>query len=344
MKGPHQLIVPLLLPVALVSVIALRFVVGETQPPMSAVAWAQTSSCGNAILDPGEQCDPPGSITCPPGSPSGAILPCNADCTCPVEQVLDHFQCYELKPSQFANVSRTVQDQFGTATMEIRTPIELCNPTNKNGEGIIDPTDHLVAHKVKGPRFTKRLNQTVVDQFGTLLLDVKRPNLLMVPTSKDGVAPVPPLDHFQCYKVGKSKGAAKFVRRSVTVANQFESTTVELLKPARLCAPANKNNEDPTAPSHPEHLLCYKTKGSKLGQQTHTITNQFGTRSALIIRRQELCVPALKNPGVTTTTTPTTTTTTTIATTTTTTSTTTTTTLYGSPSRAFLLPSVTLLD
>jgi hypothetical protein len=33
---------------------------------------------------------------------------------------------------------------------------------------------------VKAPAFTKRRNQTVVDQFGTLLLDVVRPDLLMV--------------------------------------------------------------------------------------------------------------------------------------------------------------------
>ena len=49
------------------------------------LAWALTvaSSCGNAILEPGEQCDPPGSITCPPGSATPAFLACSPDCTCP---------------------------------------------------------------------------------------------------------------------------------------------------------------------------------------------------------------------------------------------------------------------
>src|SRR5215813_14746732 len=46
-------------------------------------AWAQASSCGNAILEPPEQCDPPGNVGQCPGSPGGSFLPCNQDCTCP---------------------------------------------------------------------------------------------------------------------------------------------------------------------------------------------------------------------------------------------------------------------
>ena len=298
MKRPHQLIVPLLLPVALVSVIGLRYVVGETQPPLSAVAWAQSSPVG----------------------------------------ALDHFQCYEIKPSFFAQPSVTVQDQFGTMTETLRIPNRLCNPTDKNGEGITDPTDHLVGYRTKAPKFTTQFNQTVVDQFGTQILDVKKPDDLLVPSSKGGVAQQPPLDHFQCYRVKKSKGAPRFVKKTASITNQFETATVTLVKPRLLCAPASKNGEDPTAPSHPDHLICYKTKDGKFGTLTTTVTNQFGVDEVTVIHRRELCVPALKNPGTTTTTIATTTTT--IATTTTTTSTT----IYGSPSRAFLVPSVTLLD
>src|SRR4029077_1269780 len=78
-------------------------------PTLDPLAWAQASSCGNAILEPGEQCDPPGSISCPPGSPAGAILPCNAECTCPpVAAPLDHFQCYAIKPRHVGQTDVTV--------------------------------------------------------------------------------------------------------------------------------------------------------------------------------------------------------------------------------------------
>jgi hypothetical protein len=122
----------------------------------------------------------------------------------------------------------------------------------------------------------------------------------MVPTSKDDVQQQPPLDHFQCYKVKRSKGGPKFAKRTVTVSDQFESLTLTLVKPVLLCAPASKNNEDPTAPSHSDHLTCYKTQDGRFPQSTHTITNQFGLDEVTLIHRRELCVPSLKNPTTTT--------------------------------------------
>src|SRR5262249_60792362 len=84
--------------------------VGEVQP-----AWA-ASSCGNAIVEPPEQCDPPGSLTCPSGLPVSQA--CSGNCTCPPR--LDHFECYEVKPAAFVNQSVTVTDQFRTLTEMVR--------------------------------------------------------------------------------------------------------------------------------------------------------------------------------------------------------------------------------
>jgi hypothetical protein len=279
------------------------------------------------------------------------VLTCAA-CTPPTTP-LDHFQCYEVKPAFFAGPTVTVQDQFGTLHETLRYPHRLCAAANKNGEGMQDPTHHLVGYRTKPSPFTKRLRQTLVDQFGTQLLDVVRPDVLDVPTSKDGVSLASPLDHFQCYTVKRSKGGPKFAKHTVSVADQFETVTLTLVKPVLLCAPASKNNEDPTAPSHPDHLTCYKTQDGKFPQSTHTINNQFGLDQVTLIHRRELCVPSLKNPATTTTSTTSTThasttttssTSTTTSTTSTTTSTTTTTTQYGSPSRAFLIRTESLLD
>jgi hypothetical protein len=241
---------------------------------------------------------------------------------------IDHVQCYEAKPSAFTARTVSAQDQFGTLSLQVRFPHRLCAPADKNGEGILDPTEHLVGYKAKAA-FTKKLNQTVVNQFGTLQLDVVRPDLFMVPTAKDGVplAP-PPGDHFTCYKVRRSRGTPKFVPVTVTVGDQLFSNVGEtLVKPIRLCAPADKNQENPGAQNHPDHLLCYKVKStSQIGDIVKTIENQFGAGSLRLIHRRELCVPSLKNPPP-----PTTSTTSTTAATTSTTSST----LMGSPSGAF---------
>jgi hypothetical protein len=140
--------------------------------------------------------------------------------------------------------------------------------------------------------------------------------------------------------VKRSKGSPKFQKiLGVKVQDQFATVTEDLIKPIRLCAPANKENEDPTAPQHESHLLCYKTKNGPFGEvQTYT-NSQFGPDQPLLIHRRELCVPSTKNPGSTTSTT----TSSTIVQTTTT-STTTTSTMAGSPSRAFLAAPLNLLD
>ena len=356
---------------------------------------AQTT-CGNGTLDTGEDCDL--------SSPSGSFCPvgqaCTASCDCAfvattttvpttlppttlppttttvvapttttttLQGELNHFQCYETKRQAITAGPVTVQDQFGTSTgVSLSKPNRLCAPTNKQNE---DPTapgdpDHLKSWQDKrsGPKF---VNQTVVNQFGTIIVDVSRPSFLLVPASKSLVGNPPPLagptvDHFQCYKVKRSRGTPKFAKiTGVTGVDQFGSYTVDLLKPRYLCAPANKSGEDPTAPSHPEHLLCYKSRnaGVKFTPRNAFATDQFGSQQLELMRRVELCVPSLKNPGATTTSTTVIVTTTTSSTgpvtsttqavTTTSvvvTTSTTSTTLYGSPSRAFMDPVRSLLE
>jgi len=363
---------------------------------------AQPNTCGNGTLDSGEDCDlsSPSGAFCPIGqvctsscdcafvatttqptttAPTTSLPPTTTTTTSPTSTtLLNHFQCYEAKRMAVTAGPVTVQDQFGTTPgVTLSKPNRLCAPTNKQNE---DPTapadpDHLKSWQDKRSG-TKILNQTVVNQFGTTIVDVSRPSFLLVPASKSLTGNPPPLagptvDHFQCYKVKRSRGAPKFVKiLGVTGADQFGSYTVDLLKPRYLCAPANKSGEDPTAPSHPEHLLCYKSRnsGAKFTPRNAFTTDQFGSQQLQLLRRIELCVPSLKNPGATTTSTtavpattttsssaapattttsstgPITTTTQAATTSTVATTSTTSTTLYGSPSRAFMDPVRSLLE
>jgi hypothetical protein len=252
-------------------------VVGLPPPPTTTTSTSTTSSTSSSSSS---------STTSSTSTTTSTTLP------------FDAYQCYEIKPATTAAATLTVQDRFTTMTETIRFPHRLCAPADEDGTGLLDPVQHLVGYVMGGQVFKGVTGLTVTTQLGTLQLDITRPSIFMVPTAKSLTAVPPPLvpptiDHFQCYKVKPSRGAAKFVRQAMTITDQFETQTVTLKKPYTLCAPANKNGEDPTAPSHPTSLLCYRAKGTtSFATLLAHITNQFGQDDVTLIHRRELCLPA----------------------------------------------------
>jgi hypothetical protein len=73
---------------------------------------------------------------------------------------------------------------------------------------------------------------------------------------------------------------------------------VEVVRPTRLCAPSDKNGEDPTASLDPEHFIGYEIRRAEpqfaklKGQQ---IVNQFGTLTADLVKPELLMVPTAKD-------------------------------------------------
>jgi hypothetical protein len=232
---------------------------------------------------------------------------------------LDHFTCYTVRP--FLNLKQgsvvvpfppgvNLVDQFGSSSVAVRKPKFLCAPTDKNNE---NPGAELHPEHLKGYPIRNRVSRVfptnikVVDQFnpGGLFVDAKKQSHLLVPTVKSLSAP-PPLpdafatDHFECYKVKISRGRPKFVRRGVHLQDQFGPMAVDVNKPAFLCNPVDKNGEDPSAPSHARHLMCYQVKQE--GPVPFMtifgvfVNNQFGPETLDVKKPLELCVPALKNP------------------------------------------------
>src|SRR5262245_15364269 len=269
-----------------------------------------------------------------------AIDPCAAvPCTTPGGP----FQCYEVKPRAFPLTPVSVHDQFGTLSYSLRFPHRLCFPlesdpgtTGSEATTTSAPQD-LMGYTLR-TSFRGSRNRLVVNQFGSVMLDVSRPTLLLAPTAASLVTPPgplgpPALGHFQCYRVKPSRRTAPFAPiLGVQVADELETVVVDLLKPTGLCTPASVNDEDTTAPAQAPDLLCYRTRSSTtFGDVNLLIRNELESNRATLIHRRELCVPSLVVPSTTTTTTsvpPTTTITSTtiLPTTTTTTSTSTTTT------------------
>ncbi len=228
---------------------------------------------------------------------------------------LDHFQCYKAAatsgyPRFIPVTGLAVVDGFGPATLAVTKPARLCAPASLDGGDPTAPTHpgHLESYKVKRdgttPKFTKVVNQHVVDEFGSMQVDIIKPQYLMVPTAKS-LSSQPPepsspaTDHFTCYKIKQTKGAPKFVPLlGTSTDDQFGALTVDITKPTSLCVPTDKENESPGAENHAEHLTCYKAKlRSTFTRVTPMFTNnQFGPETLDAIKSAEVCVPSQLNP------------------------------------------------
>ena len=123
--------------------------------------------------------------------------------------LVDHFQCYEVKPEDKVKSHRVVlQDQFGKSTVTLQRPWLICTPTVKDPNpkklvgkypgDLINPIDHLVCYDLSkgGPDkgdYDKKghdgkdkdgIDVMVDNQFGKQHLKVKEPQMLCVPSLK----------------------------------------------------------------------------------------------------------------------------------------------------------------
>lgn len=106
----------------------------------------------------------------------------------------------------------------------------------------------------------------------------------------------PTLRHFECDEVER----IPFTRiTGVSLEDQFGPSTVDVIRPKRLCNPTNKNDEDPLAPLDDDHLTGFIIKQrtprfSRIFDQV--VQNQFGTITFDIVRPDYLKVPSAKSP------------------------------------------------
>ncbi len=244
-------------------------------------------------------------------TPTGLVSEAGAQAPPP----LDHFQCYQSKSAsgtaKFVPIPYLVtSDQFGEWRFTVAKPTDLCAPANVEGSGPGAEThaEHLESYQIKRVpgtgKFPKTLNQESVDRYGTLRLDLLKPERLMVPSHKSLTTPptapsAPVTDHFTCYKVRTSPGTAKFAPRLASVvADQFGSLSVNVMKPRKLCVATNKANEEPGAELHGEHLLCYQVKLQSSFTPVRAYTaNQFGNETLDVKKPFELCIAAQLNPA-----------------------------------------------
>lgn len=111
------------------------------------------------------------------------------------ESSVDHYKCYTVIPSKgapkFAKRDVMLEDQFESKNTTVIKPLTICNPVDKNGEGIHNATDHLVCYDIKDvlhqPKFQKR-NVEITNQFNSaenpLKLTATKSDFVCVPSLK----------------------------------------------------------------------------------------------------------------------------------------------------------------
>ena len=127
----------------------------------------------------------------------------------------------------------------------------------------------------------------------------------MVQTSKSLTPPpLPPLPpnvirHYACHDVSNISGP-DISNLGVTVVDQFTTTPIPGFTAKnkwKLCVAADKNGEDPTAPTDNTALMCFFAgKTPPFGTKKLFLNNQFGPNQFASQPRatqyDELCVPS----------------------------------------------------
>jgi hypothetical protein len=112
-------------------------------------------------------------------------------------------------------------------------------------------------------------------------------------------APVPTptlgdLNHFQCYETHRPPLRLD----PLSLVDHFGASTARLLRGKRFCAPADKNDEDESAPLDADHLASYTIKQTTprfTRIRDFVVTNQFGTTTLDLVRPEALLVPSAKS-------------------------------------------------
>ncbi len=293
--------------------------------------------CGNNELDVGEECDgasdsacpgaclPPGDLNecqcpaCGDGEANGreqcdgeddSACPglCTSECTCQsvTPAALDAFLCYRARAviALASPPEVSLVDRFGSSVAAVDDVDVLCAPASQDDDDPTAPTHagHLEGYAIGGGAFTPVNDVVVTDRFGTLVLDVKEPLRLQVPTAKSRVSPpaplAPGLDHFQCYRVHESNAAHERFRNgpTLTIEDQIGTTSVQIRRPRQLCVPVDKNGETPGAEGHADDLVCYDLRVTDRARfdvnSPFFVLNQFGRDILRLRKPQQLCVPA----------------------------------------------------
>jgi hypothetical protein len=264
---------------------------------------------------------------------------------------LDIYLCYLVSSDQFSPPLVDLTDQFGvhdsvepmSASSGHAWDNQLCNPASEtvggrfsSGSGLVYNVGNDAAHLfcyTDNTGASPMVTVSVQNQFGTGVFRVAHSTRLCLPSWKydPNQSPSNPLasgstnpsnwtdpsllnlNHFQCYRVGRSSDGGWFNNhfRAVRLQDQFGSYTAFVGPAQELCAPVVKQvvNADGSAVGAPStvnsdgldgaHLLCFSVFAG--GPHSVSVGNQFSATAASAVPNpvpvhvrfaDQLCLPS----------------------------------------------------
>ena len=123
------------------------------------------------------------------GAPDSLCVP-TENLISPGPVSVDHYKCY-LASGTSVGIGVLLQDQFGSDSVIVLSPLLFCTPAAKNGEPIVDPVTHLTCYDTVPNSVTPGPIPTL-NQFSASpeVLSLLGAESLCVPSTKQLVSPV----------------------------------------------------------------------------------------------------------------------------------------------------------
>jgi hypothetical protein len=220
---------------------------------------------------------------------------------------VDPMLCYRSKPTKGAASflpasGLTLDDRFGAMTAKAPKAKAWCEPATVGTTAPGDADTRLLTLTMKpvggGPSAPSGL--AVSDALGTLTLDAKKPERLLVPSALGAQPPDPSstVDAFSCWKARIAKGTPKLpkgLQLTAAGAMTTPAKTYDVKAVRRVCVATALNGTPRKNPG--AALVCYRAKQTK-GAPKHVktkgtvVTSSLGGMTLDTTADDTICLPA----------------------------------------------------
>jgi cysteine-rich repeat protein len=207
----------------------------------------------------------------------------------PLPSTLSAFKLYKAKaPGGTERRAVNLSDRFASLP-------SIVLGTSLIGNSVAPgPAAHLDCYRIRDAARFERRQVQLATEFGTHALELIKAAELCVPAlhGSDSFpsAEMPSGDALKCYRAK----SGRFEPTETVLTDAFESKTVRVIKPERVCTAAGVNGEAMSSPTR--QVVCYRVKQAS-GQPRFSprevfARDRFGTQRPVAVKAMRYCVPA----------------------------------------------------